>query len=543
MSISSGLKQFQNLGKIQNSSQQDGIRNLQGSILSARVSSINQEGVGNDGVISAEVLQEVGSSTLNTIPNVLPLFPNLKSYPLVNEVVMVVALANNDFQNNFNKLTYYYINPINLWNSQETNPLPLPSQNTKSNTQSKGYLETQTGNPNKPDSQENTTFKPGTYFLEKGTVNPLYAFEGDTILEGRFGNSIRLGNTVPDDIAPLNNNWSLTGSLGDPITILSNGLRNESPSFNSITEDINQDKSSIYLTSTQQLPIKVSSQNDYLSYPYIEELGSPVSTIKKTNKKITFPSGQTTGDVNLRGKLSNIISLLELDPKATVQIIGGESQVPNPANQPIGSLAKSRINTIKSILPPETNITFTNIKIGSTKFTSGIDTPDDIKYTKEQFVEIIVSQQIIKRSTSSRSTTPISANQYSGEQVVLNSGRLLFNSTKDHILLSSAKSINLNTVESVNIDAATLTVIQTPELYLGGIKTAQPVVLGDDLVGLLTDVLNDLSFLTQAIQNQVGVPMGSPLAPLNLTAQSINQKIGGYKTRLQSSLSQTTKTV
>jgi hypothetical protein len=73
MPLTSGLKQFQDLGKIQNSSNQDEIRKLQGSILSARVSSINQEGTGNDGVISVEVLSEVGSTTSNIIPNVLPL--------------------------------------------------------------------------------------------------------------------------------------------------------------------------------------------------------------------------------------------------------------------------------------------------------------------------------------------------------------------------------------------------------------------------------------------------------------------------------------
>jgi hypothetical protein len=407
MPLTSGLKQFQDLGKIQNSSNQDEIRKLQGSILSARVSSINQEGTGNDGVISVEVLSEVGSTTSNIISNVLPLSPNYKNYPLINEVVMVVALANNDFQNNFNRLTYYYINPINLWNSQETNPLPVPNQNVKSSSQNKGYLETEAGNPNKPDSQENTTFKPGTYFQERGTVNPLYAFEGDNILEGRFGNSIRLGNTVPNDIANLNNNWSKTGSLGDPITIISNGLHSISPSFNSITEDINSDKSSIYLTSTQQLPIEVSSKNSYLSY----------------------------------------------------------------------------------------------------------------------------------------STPPTSPKEYVGNQVILNSGRILFNTTQDHILLSSAKSINLNTVESVNIDAATQTVIQTPELYLGGIETAQPVVLGNDLVDLLTKILNDLSFLTGALQNQLGVPVGTPIGPTNLVAQAINDKIGGYKAELSNILSNTTKTV
>ena len=105
------------------------------------------------------------------------------------------------------------------------------------------------------------------------------------------------------------------------------------------------------------------------------------------------------------------------------------------------------------------------------------------------------------------------------------------------------KSINLNSQESVNIDARSGMIIQTPELYLGGIETAQPVVLGNDLVDLLTKILNDLSFLTGALQNQLGVPVGSPIGPTNLVAQAINDKIGGYKAELSNILSQTTKTV
>ena len=239
MPLTSGLKQFQDLGKIQNSSNQDEIRKLQGSILSGRVKTINQNGTGLDGAISVEILSNTSNTTSNSIPRVYPLFPNNQSYPLINETVVILPLISNNSSNNSIDTTYYYISTINLWNSVETNPLVL------NNT---------------------SDFKPGTYFNEKGTINPLYSFEGDYIIEGRFGNSIRLGNTVPNNTAPLNNNWSKTGSLGDPITIISNGLHSISPSFNSITEDINSDKSSIYLTSTQQLPIEVSSQNDYLSY-------------------------------------------------------------------------------------------------------------------------------------------------------------------------------------------------------------------------------------------------------------------------------------
>ncbi len=380
MLVQSGLKLFQDLGKVVNSFHQDELNNLSGVILSGRVKTINQNGDGIDGAIGVEILSKNSNSTPNTIPRVYPLFPNSKIYPLINETVIIVPLIANNSSNNSIKTTYYYISTINIWNSTETNPLTL-------------------GN--------SSEFRVGTYFEEKGTINPLYSFEGDNILEGRFGNSIRLGNTVLNDIAPKNNNWSITGSIGDPITIISNGLHSESPSYNSITEDINEDKSSIYLTSTQQIPVEVSSKNDYLSY----------------------------------------------------------------------------------------------------------------------------------------TTQPTSPSEYTGKQAIINSGRILFNSTQDHILLSSAKSINLNTVESVNIDAATQTVIQTPELYLGGIETAQPVVLGNDLVDLLRKVLTDLEFLTGALQNQLGVPVGTPIGPTNLVAQAINDKIGGYKAELSNILSNTTKTV
>ena len=110
-------------------------------------------------------------------------------------------------------------------------------------------------------------------------------------------------------------------------------------------------------------------------------------------------------------------------------------------------------------------------------------------------------------------------------------------------MLSSQKSINLNSIEGIYIDTVGDTIFQSNRVYLGGTKNSQPVVLGDELVSLLTDVLEDLSTLTKSIQSQVGVPAGTPLAPTNLVAQTIALKIPGYKQRLKNSLSQTTKTV
>ena len=77
------------------------------------------------------------------------------------------------------------------------------------------------------------------------------------------GNSIRFGSTAkPTDINALND-WSEVGENGDPITIIRNGQPSESSDegWVPITEDINNDLSSIYQTSTQQIPIEVSNQN------------------------------------------------------------------------------------------------------------------------------------------------------------------------------------------------------------------------------------------------------------------------------------------
>ena len=406
--LKSGQTLYKSLGNIVNNSTRDDLKNLTGKLLSGRILEIDQSGTPTNGYAQVQVLDEIQLGGANILVNVLPLFPNLKNYPLTNETVLVIALANREYKNNFNTLTFYYLSPLNLWNSNQSNPIPYPTETVTPVSQNKGILEVEAvGNPNKPTSSSNTTFTPGTYFNEDNIPNPTFPYEGDYIVDGRFGNSLRFGNTVSNSNTSIENNWSITGSIGDPITILTNKKHTEQPLFNSITEDINLDGSSAYFTSTQQIPIEVSSQNDYLSY----------------------------------------------------------------------------------------------------------DTPP---------------------------TTPT---QYNGEQIILNSGRLLFNSTSDHILLSSAKSINLNTVESVNIDARTKTVIQTPELYLGGVETSQPVVLGDDLVDLLSKILTDFEYLTGALQNQLGVPVGSPVAPTNLIAQAINNKIGGYKAELSNILSQTTKTV
>lgn len=192
-----------------------------------------------------------------------PFFPHQSNPPLVNELVLLFYLPNTQIGSNTTEKTYYYINNINIWNSPHHNAYPDVNQINTPKSNQKSYQETSLGSPNVIPDEEfelnlNSPSNPTQdTFVEKANIKPLIPFAGDNIYQGRFGNSIRLGNTANNEF----NNWSTAGENGDPITILRNGQdpNLEPVGFPPITEDINKDQSSIYLTSTQKLPLELAN--------------------------------------------------------------------------------------------------------------------------------------------------------------------------------------------------------------------------------------------------------------------------------------------
>jgi len=168
-----------------------------------------------------------------------PYFNFLTYTPLKTEIIDLIKAPSNkhyiSLGGTHTNSEFYYFPPINVWNNSAGNPLP-----------------------SEPDIQlSNGDLPLGDYTNEDkiaGTTNRL-PFEGDMILEGRFGNSIRFGSSNPRG----KNNWSENDSEGDPITIISNGQ----PSKDSTPlEDINGDASSIYLTSNQNIQnLNIASKN------------------------------------------------------------------------------------------------------------------------------------------------------------------------------------------------------------------------------------------------------------------------------------------
>lgn len=202
------------------------------------------------------------------IPNVpaFPIFPNIKQYPLINEITYVIMLPGNNLMDNVNSQVAYYLPPLNIWNSQHHNAVPVAS--TISPDQDQDYTQTELGSYRRVEDTS-TEINLGKTFIEKINIHPLLPYEGDTIYEGRWGNSFRLGSTVKN--ATISNKWSSVGENGDPIIILRNGQTDyNSDPWVPETEDVNNDLSSIYLTSTQQLqlfPANVNNQSFSKSTP------------------------------------------------------------------------------------------------------------------------------------------------------------------------------------------------------------------------------------------------------------------------------------
>ena len=297
-----GLKNNQKLNQSDNSILANEISSLSGKVLGVRVKDIvlddthpkfSKYGEWNGvGTIEYELTDEPNSASVTNIAT--PLFPNLKNYPLVNEIVLIFALPNRNQSARLDQpIRYFYIKSVSVWNHPHHNAVPNPfikSDETNS-SQDVGYLQMEQGTARKTEEENlEIDLNPpsGGTFEEKSNIHPIVPFIGDSIFEGRYGNSIRLGNTSKSKSTLYNNNWSSTGNNGDPITILRNGQPTNSSEvgFEPIVENINEDLSSIYLTSTQRIPLTT----DFPDFPTLKS--SPESLSEYSQNQIILSSGR-----------------------------------------------------------------------------------------------------------------------------------------------------------------------------------------------------------------------------------------------------------
>ena len=207
-----------------------------------------------------------------------PIFANIKNYPLVNEVVLIITSEDKSLYGEKGG-SNYYLSTLNIWNHPHHNALPsMKTFDAEGSPQPEDYEEAEGGMVRRV--TDNATDIPlGYYFEEQINLKPLLPYEGDMIIEGRFGNFIRFGSTaletktkngitrqsLPEE---NKNRWSNEGQTGEPIIIIRNGQNPlEKPEgWKHTVEDIDLDASSIYLTSNQQLTDFIPSSTNNKSY-------------------------------------------------------------------------------------------------------------------------------------------------------------------------------------------------------------------------------------------------------------------------------------
>lgn len=172
---------------------------------------------------------------------------NIKQIPLIGEHVFIYRGVTSESNDNKVRTQWYYLSTLPLQSSIHHNSLPgttKKAQTQKTDINSSVPKSTQDGNVSQQTALGNT-------FHERSDIPFLQPFEGDLLIEGRFGNSIRFGSThTGTGKYSQVQSSAFSGDAGSPIIILSNRKPSTPKKFT--LENVNDDYSSIYLTSPNQ---------------------------------------------------------------------------------------------------------------------------------------------------------------------------------------------------------------------------------------------------------------------------------------------------
>ena len=200
-------------------------------------------------------------SSLNKVA--YPLDRSISRYPLPGEEVLIyIAIGEPDsrvLQTMSN--VYFYSIVVSTHNSVTYNSDPLIGTSvSKISPNNPLYTEKQAVQrfDNKLKSVE--SYKTGEDAIIYKQLQP---FEGDFILQGRFGNTIRFGSTSPKE----NNPWSKAGIAGSSIMVLRVDRDQTIKESDMLTtEDIDADDASIYMCTSQNVELSLGCSKELKSW-------------------------------------------------------------------------------------------------------------------------------------------------------------------------------------------------------------------------------------------------------------------------------------
>lgn len=191
----------------------------------------------NVGLIRIRLFSVDNSRDSDTIDWAYPMDSTIQEMPLIGELVLVQKILGD----------YFYMRKVYLAHRMQENGMLNLSKQLDNRPASLGGKITSTTKEIKPEEHEF-----GEYFKPDSRVRPLKHFEGDVIIQGRMGHSVRFGSSQLDPsskgMAP--NIIFRTGQSKDVETTACSTDK----IFGIILEDVNKDASSIWMTSDQVIP-------------------------------------------------------------------------------------------------------------------------------------------------------------------------------------------------------------------------------------------------------------------------------------------------
>lgn len=280
-----------------------------------------------------EINKQVDISDPTSLPVAFPLVGDLKKLPLKNEIVLLTVAPGMNLSSTNLSSKKYYNTVVNLWNHPNHGAFP---------------------------DNIDEELDLGDNIEELTDVNPLQPFPGDIILDGRQGQSIRLtGFASPKNILTDSNN------NGKPLTIISNGQKFANTPYEPIIEDINEDASSIYLTSDHSIPLKQSHDliENKSSYGFNK---LPVLSQNYRGSQVILNGGRLFFNakeegiflnsklyIDLQSELINLNAIKEISLDAkTINLGEKTANAPSKLKEPVllGHQTAAVLNEIKEIL-------------------------------------------------------------------------------------------------------------------------------------------------------------------------------------------------
>lgn len=191
--------------------------------------------------INSPILEDRETNTIVAFPYSI----DMRQLPIIGEIVELISgvRPNPTSNQSTDSKAVYYKKVLAPWNTPNHNYTP-------------DYV------------QRLGEFDYGYGFEEQPDIAPLYPFAGDTIYQGRQGQSIRFTGTKHSNpnFVPVDDQ-----NNGKPITVISNGQIETDNGFEHIVEDINQDASSIWMVSDHIIGLELATQKrDSFKDPVVE---------------------------------------------------------------------------------------------------------------------------------------------------------------------------------------------------------------------------------------------------------------------------------